>query len=257
MNGINVFLKISGLIIEKPTILDELIEDLVETSHDHDGLKFKVVIGGGKKVDKLREIYKNKPGEIQKLWMEKHHKRVCLDCAAHWLAIECIDENGAVIEKRYKDVQCLEIINVSKTLKQLNADLPESWDVTSDSIIYWIANRMSTNDNRFFIILLKEVTGILEIQECKHTSIPHRRSPVTGNLVQELKIVNGYPIPELISYPFDEFLFKLIDRYKSPIYIASYLKTGVIKRILNGERDSRYLYSVVMDGCQQNQEDKA
>jgi len=105
-------------------------------------------------------------------------------------------------------------------------ELPHSWDVTSDSIAIYIANKLNLNE----CYLIKDIEGIHNknnevIKEI--STIQYRELKKSGGLV-EIGL-NQYNLKK--SKPIDSYLLTLIDKYK----ISCILLNGTLKnsRIIN------------------------
>ena len=121
---------LTGRIPEIVTILQESGQDLL------------IVPGGGTAADAIRAQHLD-------------------DDAAHWLAIDAMEETGRLIESC--GVPGTNILQLPRGLKVLfpasllrkHDPLPHSWDVTSDTIAAWVAKSIGCD-----LMILKSVDGI-------------------------------------------------------------------------------------------------
>ncbi|MFW9885200.1 MAG: hypothetical protein ACFFEX_12515 [Candidatus Thorarchaeota archaeon] len=125
-----------GSLMNYPYWLREILKVISVSSQTHNLL---IVPGGGAFADLIRDF---------------HTRKYLSDSAAHWLAIRCMDLTGFIMADMnssmnlYSEKDALErwaegksfIIQPYELLKSHDR-LPHSWDVTSDSIAYWIGIR--------------------------------------------------------------------------------------------------------------------
>ncbi|MDD1712729.1 MAG: uridylate kinase [Methanoregulaceae archaeon] len=120
------------------------------------------------------------------------------DDSAHWMAIAAMDQYGwfiashgitatAHLQVPDRPVVFLPYCSVHKT-----DPLPHSWDVTSDSIAAWVADRLGLD-----LVLLKSVDGILE----------------NGSLMQQVKT----PVKT-----------EVVDQFFIPFVLKKEVKTTII-----------------------------
>jgi len=145
-------IKIGGSISEKPEALQALCQRLCQLAG-----KYQIVVipGGGKFADTIREA----------------DKQFTLTAATtHNMAVLAMDQYGLLladlITPNSQIVDNLEEIKKGKTGKVtvflpskfifLEEKLPKSWDVTSDSIAAYIAEKLETKN----LLLIKDVDGI-------------------------------------------------------------------------------------------------
>ncbi|MFX1473480.1 MAG: hypothetical protein ACFFBM_13310 [Promethearchaeota archaeon] len=132
-DALKVVVKVGGSVMNYPYELREILKAISIYSERHSML---VVPGGGAFANTVRYY---------------HTRKFLSDSAAHWLAIKCMGLTGAILAdmqsilsicsgvdalERWADGQSF-IIQPYELLK-FHDRLPHSWDVTSDSIAYWI-----------------------------------------------------------------------------------------------------------------------
>jgi hypothetical protein len=55
---------------------------------------------------------------------------------------------------------------------------------------------------------------------------------VRGKLVRRILVHGGRPHPSLPSYPFDEYLFGLVDEFSQPFYVVHWQHLDRVERLL-------------------------
>jgi len=196
--------KIGGKILENSKNLECTISQLKKLYEDNTLQKIIIIPGGGSYANFIRSLDK---------------KLVLGDDLAHWMAIFSMDYNG-------KDLKLLFPIFLPYNYLKKKDELPHSWDVTSDSIAIYIANKLNLNE----CYLIKDIEGIHNknnevIKEI--STIQYRELKKSGGLV-EIGL-NQYNLKK--SKPIDSYLLTLIDKYK----ISCILLNGTLKnsRIIN------------------------
>jgi aspartokinase-like uncharacterized kinase len=133
VSPLKVVIKVGGSLLNYPYQLKEILKGITVYSDRHNVL---VVPGGGAFADLVRDF---------------HTRKYLSDSAAHWLAIRCMDLTGVIMCGMQSSMSLLSgsdalerwaegqsfIIQPYELLKSYDR-LPHSWDVTSDSIAYWI-----------------------------------------------------------------------------------------------------------------------
>lgn len=146
-------IKIGGSLFDLPDLAGRIAKllDVLEN------IKPLIVCGGGKTVDLVRS------------WDQTHQLG---DRAAHWLAIQSLMLNNRLLCQLLPDARIITSPSEAKVVWQergipvLNSDtylqqtatshiakLPESWDVTSDSIATWVSLTWPADE----LILLKSI----------------------------------------------------------------------------------------------------
>ncbi|MHA1683872.1 MAG: hypothetical protein ACTSUE_23230 [Promethearchaeota archaeon] len=252
MNGTNVFLKVSGLVVEDRAGLRTFTNDLKDIARGMRDTSFFIISGGGSRVDEIRNMYRSEPDGLKRRWVEEaagegNARGENIDKIAHWLSIKRMDVNGNTLRDCLSGYPNLRAIHVAASLKSRGDDLPPSWDVTSDSITYWLASNWIRNDpgngesgHAPTIILFKNVDGVL-LQEVptrtESHKIPRRTRRVEGKLIRELWVEGGVLKPHLPSYPFDNYLPTLVERFSHTFFVMNHAKVKDISKLLIDEMD--------------------
>ncbi|MFX0036347.1 MAG: hypothetical protein ACFE9I_12005 [Candidatus Hermodarchaeota archaeon] len=206
--------KIGGTILDNSKNLINTIAQLTQLFEDEIIKKIILVPGGGLLVDFIRHLYK------------KFHFN---DDITHWMAIYAMDYNGKELKRKFPH---LKINNDLKNLEKENRlisiflpynylkekdELPHSWDVTSDSITFYLAKTLGMNE----CFLIKDIQGIYDSNQNiikKITTKDFKQFKLEGKLKEidstdlELKIK---------TKPIDPYLLTLIDCYKIPCIILN------------------------------------
>ena len=138
--------KLGGSLLDLP----ELPERMATWRSNQADIPTIWVVGGGQPVERLRRRYDECETSPN---------------AAHWQCIELMDANSAAVAKSFPEWKFLsefesqfanrvpsdQFILVSRWLRQSETGLPESWDVTSDSI----AAKIATEIGAVELVLLK------------------------------------------------------------------------------------------------------
>ncbi len=223
--------KIGGRIIENNVDLENVISQLLTIKKFKPSIKSIILIaGGGSEVDKIRKSYEK--GEIN-------------DEIAHWQAIKIMDLNALKIQNIYFNLIIIdsftEITNLVKsnrdfkiinflTFKFLkkNDELPHNWEVTSDTIAYFIAIKLNLSN----CFLIKDIDGIY--------------------LKNAKKLIKNLSVDEFLQFKTNYQLFdprkneskkeiSLLKKPSTPIdtYLLSLIKTHKLDCIiLNGKKPS-------------------
>jgi len=246
----NVLLfKIGGKIIDNKTDLDNTISQLRAIKEIKPSIKSIILIaGGGSNVDEIRKSYKK--GEIN-------------DEVAHWQAIKIMDLNAIKIQDLNKDFTLTDsfieltwlvsssgqfkIINFPtfKYLKR-NDELPHNWEVTSDSISYFIASKL----NLLKCFLIKDIDGIYRNDGkkiIKNLSInDFQKFQKNDLLFNPIKInrITGIPIFKKKSTPIDSYLLNLIKKNKLDCIILNGKKPSTnISKYFQSINENKKVYT--------------
>lgn len=215
--------KIGGKILENSKNLEFTFSQLKKLYEDNTLQKIIIIPGGGSYADFIRSSDEN---------------LVLGDDLAHWMAIFSMDYNGKELNKKFPDLEC---INDFKKIQSANNifciflpysylrkkdELPHSWDVTSDSMAIYIANKLNLNE----CYLIKDIEGIYSknnevIKEI--STIQYREIKKSGRLAE----IGLYQDNLKKSKPIDSYSLTLIDKYK----ISCILLNGTLQnsRIIN------------------------
>jgi len=225
--------KIGGKILENSKNLEFTVSQLKKLYNDNILQKIIIIPGGGSYANFIRNIDK---------------KLLLGENLAHWMAVFSMDYNGKELNKIYPDLEC---INDFKKIQRVSNifciflpynylrkkdELPHSWDVTSDSIAIYIANKLNLND----CYLIKDIDGIYNknnevIKEI--STIQYRELKKSGKLA-EIGLNQGNLKK---SKPIDSNLLTLIDKYEiSCILLNGNLKNSrIIKYFKNIELENQ------------------
>jgi len=203
--------KIGGKILENPNNIRSTFSQLTQLYDKKILQKIVIIPGGGSFANFVRKI-----DEELELGAD----------LAHWMAIYSMNCNGQALIKNYPYLETIEGLKEFQDAKQmfcvllpynfLRKDdiLPHSWDVTSDSIALYIANKLKLN-HCFFI---KNIDGIFNIEKELIKSLSTFEYNELKDSNQLGKINKNYGILKK-SKPIDSYLLKLIEKYKTPCYI--------------------------------------
>ncbi len=134
------------------------------------------------------------------------------DTTAHWMAVKAMDIYGLYLSKFAPaiepddfdfDVHGVNVI-LPYRIVRIYDELPHSWDVTSDSIAIWIAEKMNAEE----IVKLTDVDGII----------------IDGKLIDEIAACE-------LSFQscLDRFAPKLLREYRRDLFICNGLDVRRVK----------------------------
>jgi aspartokinase-like uncharacterized kinase len=212
----NGIFKIGGKFLENKKSLKNIISQLCELYESKIFNKIVILSGGGNLADFVR--FSDKILEIG-------------PDLSHWMAILAMDINGELISQLFK----LDIITDIQEIKQLDRiisvflpfsflkkkdELPHNWEVTSDSIALYLSREMEFNE----CYLIKEVDGIL-LQDGQ--LIKNLTTKEYEQFKKENKLL---PIKNKLkeSQPIDQYLPRIIDKYKIPCIILNGNKRNIV-----------------------------
>jgi aspartokinase-like uncharacterized kinase len=219
MAGELVFLKICGIALDDDASRGAIVAGLKRLAASRPDDLFYAICGGGAPVDSLRAMFETDPNQVCRDWLERSGEAASPAEAAHWLAIGIMDERARGLHEECRGVENLIFPPVARLLREREGNLPRSWEVTSDSITYWLAVALACDPAFPWIILLKDVDGAFNVQNSRG-GLPRRARGVRGRLVRRIVVHGGHPHPALPSYPFDEYLFGLVDEFQQPFYVV-------------------------------------
>ena len=150
------------------------------------------------------------------------------DDLAHWIAIYSMNYNGIILNGKYPNLETIEELKTFQNAKQMfciflpysflreDDPLPHNWDVTSDSIALYVANKLKLKQ----CFLIKNVDGIFDIDKELIKSISTFKYNELKSSNQLKNIIDDDSNIKK-SKPIDSHLLKLIEKYKTPCYILN------------------------------------
>ncbi len=210
-------IKVGGSLAEAPEVLKALCVELSRLAKEHSVV---VVPGGGKFADAAREYDKkfNLPPVV-----------------AHRLAIVAMDQYGIVLSQlisdscmcnkredaqRFSKAGKVPIFLPSRLMFQDGA-LETSWDVTSDSIAAYIAEKLSTKK----VILVTDVDGVFTKDPKTHAD---------AKLMPEISVADLLRREKRTSV--DKYLPKILSKSHVACYVVNGKYPERIKDLLSGEQ---------------------
>ena len=203
--------KIGGKILENSNNIRSTFSQLTQLYEEKILQKIIIIPGGGSFANFVRKI-----DEELELGAD----------LAHWMAIYSMNCNGQTLIKNYPDLETINELKAFQNAKQmfcvflpynfLRKDdiLPHNWDVTSDSIALYVANKLKLNH----CFLIKNIDGIFNIEKELIKSVSTFEYNELKESNQLGKINKNFEILKK-SKPIDSYLLKLIEKYKTPCYI--------------------------------------
>ena len=205
--------KIGGKILENSNNIKSTFSQLTQLFEKEILQKIIVIPGGGTLANFVRSL--DDTLEIG-------------DDLAHWIAIYSMNYNGIILNRKYPNLKSIDKLKTFQDAKQMfciflpysflreDDTLPHSWDVTSDSIALYVANKLKLSQ----CFLIKNLDGIFNIDKELIKSISTfkynelKRSNQLENIIE-----NDSNIKK--SKPIDSYLLELIEKYKTPCYILN------------------------------------
>jgi aspartokinase-like uncharacterized kinase len=205
--------KIGGKILENSNNIKSTFSQLIQLFEKEILQKIIVIPGGGTLANFVRSL-----DDILEIG----------DDLAHWIAIYSMNYNGIILNRKYPNLESIDKLKTFQDAKQMfciflpysflreDDTLPHNWDVTSDSIALYVANKLKLSQ----CFLIKNIDGIFNIDKELIKSISTlkynelKRSNQLENIIE-----NDNNIKK--SKPIDSFLLKLIEKYKTPCYILN------------------------------------
>jgi len=203
--------KIGGKILENSNNIRSTFSQLTQLYEEKILQKIIIIPGGGSFANFVRKI-----DEELELGAD----------LAHWMAIYSMNCNGQTLIKNYPYLDTIDELKSFQDAKQmfcvflpynfLRKDdiLPHNWDITSDSIALYVANKLKLNH----CFLIKNIDGIFNIEKELIKSISTFEYNELKESNQLGKINKNFEILKK-SKPIDSYLLKLIEKYKTPCYI--------------------------------------
>jgi len=207
--------KIGGSLLSHPKKLRNLCAKLSMVSKKHSLI---VVPGGGEFADVVRNL----------------DKKFSLSCSvSHHMAILGMDQYGLLLSdlipnskivREFKDIKYfLDSCNLSVFLPSkimFNEDpLENSWNVTSDSIAFYVATRLQATK----VLFVTDVDGV-------YTSDPNKNSD--AKLIKNLSAIELYSINSFTSV--DIFLPKLLLKTPIDCFLVNGLFPERVEAVLEG-----------------------
>ena len=205
--------KIGGKILENSNNIKSTFSQLTQLYEEKILQKIIIIPGGGSFANFVRSLDE----DLQ-----------IGDDLAHWIAIYSMNYNGIILNRKYPDLETIEELKTFQDAKQMfciflpynflreDDTLPHNWDVTSDSIALYVANKLKLR--RCFLI--KNVDGIFNIDKELIKSISTFKYNELKDSNQLDKIIEGSNNIKK-SKPIDSHLLILIEKYKTPCYILN------------------------------------
>jgi hypothetical protein len=205
--------KIGGKILENSNNIKSTFSQLIQLFEKEILQKIIVIPGGGTLANFVRSL-----DDILEIG----------DDLAHWIAIYSMNYNGIILNRKYPNLESIDKLKTFQDAKQMfciflpysflreDDTLPHNWDVTSDSIALYVANKLKLSQ----CFLIKNIDGIFNIDKELIKSISTfkynelKRSNQLENIIE-----NDSNIKK--SKPIDSHLLKLIEKYKTPCYILN------------------------------------
>ncbi len=215
--------KIGGKILENSNNIKSTFSQLAQLFEKEILQKIMVIPGGGS----LANFVRNLDDALQ-----------IGDDLAHWSAIYSMNYNGIMLNRRYPNLESIEKLKTFQDAKQMfciflpysflreDDTLPHNWEVTSDSIALYVANKLKLSQ----CFLIKNIDGIFNIDKelIKSISTFKYNELKSSNQLENI-IENDSNIKK--SKPIDSHLLKLIEKHKTPCYILN--GTPNNQRIIN------------------------
>ncbi len=205
--------KIGGKILENSNNIKSTFSQLIQLYEEKILQKIIIIPGGGAFANFVRSL----DDALQ-----------IGDDLAHWSAIYSMNYNGIMLNRKYPDLESIEKLKTFQDAKQMfcvflpysflreDDTLPHNWDVTSDSIALYVANKLKLSQ----CFLIKNIDGIFNIDKelikfistFKYNEL--KSSNQLDNIIEDDSIIKK-------SKPIDSYLLKLIENYKTPCYILN------------------------------------
>jgi aspartokinase-like uncharacterized kinase len=212
----NIIIKIGGKILETPQSLESTISQFRTLLFDKRILNNVVIIpGGGNYANFIRIL----------------DKEIDLgDDRAHWMAIKAMEFLGKRSIKNYPEIEIIkefDLLIKSPQNKKIVLflpyeylfkydELPHSWNITSDSITLYLANKLKLQE----CFLIKDVDGILDNQQ---KIIQNLTTSEYKDIMKKKKYNSDEYFDKAIkkSQPIDSYLLTLIEKYNLPCFILN------------------------------------
>jgi aspartokinase-like uncharacterized kinase len=210
-------IKVGGSLAEQPAALRALCNRLGEIAEKH---SIVVVPGGGEFADVVREL-----DQRYRLSSDVSHRMAILGMDQFGLLLSQVIPKSCATYlladvKQLSEVRVVPIFLPSRLMFQEDP-LEHSWDVTSDSIAAYVANRLRACK----VILVTDVDGIF-------TSDPKKQTG--AKLLEKMSASELLKMAERTSV--DKFLAKLLLKARMHCYVVNGLHPERIEEVLIGQR---------------------
>jgi 5-(aminomethyl)-3-furanmethanol phosphate kinase len=212
----NGIFKIGGKFLENKISMKNIISQLFELYETKIFNKIVILSGGGNLANFIRLSDK-----ILEIGPD----------LSHWMAILAMDINGELISHLFKLNVTPDIKKIMQTDRTISVflpfsflkkedELPHDWQVTSDSIALYLCQKMEFNE----CYLIKEVDGIL-LQDGQLI-----KNLTTKEYEQFKKVKKLHPKKNQLkeSQPIDQYLPRIIDKFKIPCIILNGNKKNIV-----------------------------
>ncbi len=210
-------IKIGGSLF--PEYIDDLIDTLKDSKED-----IVLVNGGGQLTNKIRE------------YDSIHHYSAD---TTHWMAIKCMDIIGNLISDKFDEVVAIDNLDrIDDVIKECKIpliltydllyycdELPHNWNVTSDSIACWIANKLNAK-----LLILTNVDGIYNGDIWKKNK----------------KLIENISANELLIFKetsVDKCLPKLLIKYHLDCFVVNGKYPERVLALLNSDNSIKNIYT--------------
>ena len=246
MNSRTIIIKIGGNVLENSEDLDSTIKQIQLLIKEEIIKNIIIIPGGGTRANFIRhlDVEFNLGNDL-----------------SHWMAIYAMDLNGIMIKEIYPFIKLINdfeilkeeihfqkngLISVFQPYHYLrNKDpLPHSWNVTSDSITLYLAQKLGLNE----IYLIKNVDGLMrkeagDLKLIKRVSIIEYEK-LLGSIGFKINDDNTIDIKK--SKPVDKYSITLIKRYKIPCVILNGTKEKFrIQNYFKEQKEEDKYYSII------------
>ncbi len=215
MIKLKVLIKIGGSLLKNPVTLKKLLITFKNITNEHSII---ILPGGGAFADQVRNF--------QSLYKYS-------DSTAHKMAIMAEDIVGILMAEFIEDgILTYNLENIQKILSQSKIpillpskflleldELPHSWDVTSDSIAVYFANKLKIDT----VILVKDVDGLFTADPKKNPD------------AKLIKLIKSSDLKKYDESCVDKALYNFINKYKITVYLINGNFPVRIYQILNGQ----------------------
>lgn len=205
--------KIGGKLIENRNNLESTMNQLTQLYEQEIISKIIIIPGGGSYANFIRIL----DNELN-----------LGDDLAHWMAVYSMNYNGIELNRNYPEIDCIDDFKKLQVIKKKfciflpatylrnNDDLPHNWEVTSDSIAFYIACKLQLN----LCFLIKDIDGLYDINKNlikKITTQRYNELKTSNNLAEIEDAFNNLKKTK----PIDSYLLTLIAQNNIPCYLIN------------------------------------